>query len=235
MKQIITFLSFIPLFALAINQGFDENFYKSDIEQKRKIFVKTIDELLDRSFEKIQLERAFVDKFFEKNLKTAFRELKKDELNKLISLKEKYRVKNLLDYNEYKKRIGLVPKSMAIAQAMVESASGTSRFTKEANNLFGEWTWGERGLIPKQRAKGKTHKIRIFDSLQESVDSYLLNLNRNHAYEDFRTLRAKFMKEGKKLGGLEAVKTLQNYSEIKGKYVKILSAVINKNKLELLD
>lgn len=235
LKQIIILLSFTPLFAFAINGGFDENFYKASIEEKRKIFIKTINELLDKSFEKIKAERDFVDSFFEKNAKTGFRELKKDELNKLIELKEKYRVKNLFDYKEYKKRISTVPKSMGIAQAMVESATGTSRFTKEANNLFGEWTWGEKGIIPKQRAKGKTHKIRIFDSLQESVDSYLLNLNRNHAYEEFRELRAKFMQKNEKLSGLEAVKTLVNYSEIREKYVKILTTVIEKNELNALD
>lgn len=236
MRLIIIFLSFfIPLFSFAINGGFPDEYYKLDIEEKRKIFISTIDKLLDKSFENIQKERNFVDNFFEKNSKTGFREIQKDDLDKLIELKEKYRIKNLFDYKDYKKRIAIVPKSMGIAQALVESATGTSRFTKEGNNLFGEWTWGEKGIIPKKRSKGKTHKIRIFDSLQESVDSYLLNLNRNHAYEDFRTLRAKFMEKGKKLSGLEAVKTLENYSEIKGKYVKILTTVINKNNLSTLD
>ncbi|MDN2916957.1 glucosaminidase domain-containing protein, partial [Campylobacter jejuni] len=78
-----------------------------------------------------------------------------------------------------------------IAQALVESATGTSRFAREAHNLFGEWTWGEKGLIPDLSHPDKKHKIKIFDSLQDSVDSYVLNLNRHFAYEKFRDARAK--------------------------------------------
>ncbi|RAU14251.1 mannosyl-glycoprotein endo-beta-N-acetylglucosamidase, partial [Streptococcus agalactiae] len=77
-------------------------------------------------------------------------------------------------------------------------------------NLFGEWTWGEKGLIPDLRHPDKKHKIKIFDSLQDSVDSYVLNLNRHFAYEKFRDARAKFESEGKEITGLEAIKTLDS-------------------------
>lgn len=54
-----------------------------------------------------------------------------------------------------------IPKSMGIAQALVESATGTSRFAREANNLFGEWTWGEKGLIPDLRHPDKNTKLKF--------------------------------------------------------------------------
>lgn len=50
---------------------------------------------------------------------------------------------------------------MGIAQALVESAMGTSRFAREANNLFGEWTWGEKGLIPDLRYPDKNIKLEF--------------------------------------------------------------------------
>ncbi|MEE6591732.1 hypothetical protein VWN77_11015, partial [Campylobacter coli] len=42
------------------------------------------------------------------------------------------------------------------------------------------------------------------------VDSYVLNLNRHFAYEEFRNERAKFESEGKEITGLEAIKTLDS-------------------------
>ncbi|TKX30381.1 mannosyl-glycoprotein endo-beta-N-acetylglucosamidase [Campylobacter sp. MIT 12-5580] len=236
MKPSIIFLKLcLPIFVLAFEAGFHKEYYKLSTDEKRKVFIEKIDTLLDHSFEKVAQEQAFIKNFFETHAKAGFRNISKTELQTLIALKEKYRVKNLFDFKEYQKRIGVVPKSMGIAQALVESGTGTSRFAREANNLFGEWTWGEKGLVPKHRKRGKTHKIKIFDSLQESVDSYLLNLNRHFAYEEFRTKRFKTLQEGREFKGLEAIKTLHNYSEIKGEYEKILKNVIEKYKLYLLD
>ncbi|EAI2229903.1 mannosyl-glycoprotein endo-beta-N-acetylglucosamidase, partial [Campylobacter jejuni] len=167
--------------------------------------------------------------------KTGFRTSNQINLEKLITIKNKYRIENLYDFAEYKKRIQKIPKSMGIAQALVESATGTSRFAREANNLFGEWTWGEKGLIPDLRHPDKKHKIKIFDSLQDSVDSYVLNLNRHFAYEKFRDVRAKFENEGKEITGLEAIKTLDSYSERKGYYINLITKIIKRYNLEKYD
>lgn len=236
MKQSIIFLSmFCPYVLLGIEGGFDEAYYKLNLNEKRSIFVAKINQMLDIAFAKILKEREFALSFLEDGAKNGFRNLEQKDLNKLIEIQQKYRIKNLFDLRAYQKKINTIPKSMGIAQALVESATGTSRFTKEANNLFGEWTWGKKGLVPKERTKGKKHKIRIFDSLQESVESYLLNLNRHSNYERLRTLRLEYSQNNKALSGLEAVKTLDTYSAIKGEYVKILTNVINKYNLSLYD
>lgn len=226
---------FCPYVLLGIEGGFDEAYYKLNLNEKRSIFVAKINQMLDIAFAKILKEREFALSFLEDGAKNGFRNLEQKDLNKLIEIQQKYRIKNLFDLRAYQKKIDTIPKSMGIAQALVESATGTSRFTKEANNLFGEWTWGKKGLVPKERTKGKKHKIRIFDSLQESVESYLLNLNRHSNYERLRTLRLEYSQNNKALSGLEAVKTLDTYSAIKGEYVKILTNVINKYNLSLYD
>ncbi|MCE3579154.1 glucosaminidase domain-containing protein, partial [Campylobacter jejuni] len=176
-----------------------------------------------------------IEAFFKDAYKTGFRTSNQINLEKLITIKNKYRIENLYDFAEYKKRIQKIPKSMGIAQALVESATGTSRFAREANNLFGEWTWGEKGLIPDLRHPDKKHKIKIFDSLQDSVYSYVLNLNRHFAYEKFRDARAKFASEGKEITGLEAIKTLDSYSERKGYYINLITKIIKRYNLEKYD
>ncbi|ECQ8760615.1 glucosaminidase domain-containing protein [Campylobacter jejuni] len=237
MKPIIIFLSLflIPLFADDLKNGFGEEYYKLDIDQKRQIFFIKMNEMFDQSFKKIEQERAFIEVFFKDAYKTGFRTSNQTNLEKLITIKNKYRIENLYDFVEYKKRIQKIPKSMGIAQALVESATGTSRFAREANNLFGEWTWGEKGLIPDLRHPDKKHKIKIFDSLQDSVYSYVLNLNRHFAYEKFRDARAKFASEGKEITGLEAIKTLDSYSERKGYYINLITKIIKRYNLEKYD
>ncbi|BDL90656.1 mannosyl-glycoprotein endo-beta-N-acetylglucosamidase [Campylobacter jejuni] len=237
MKPIIIFLSLflIPLFADDLKNGFGEEYYKLDIDQKRQIFFIKMNEMFDQSFKKIEQERAFIEAFFKDAYKTGFRTSNQTNLEKLITIKNKYRIENLYDFVEYKKRIQKIPKSMGIAQALVESATGTSRFAREANNLFGEWTWGEKGLIPDLRHPDKKHKIKIFDSLQDSVYSYVLNLNRHFAYEKFRDARAKFASEGKEITGLEAIKTLDSYSERKGYYINLITKIIKRYNLEKYD
>ena len=226
MKQIIIFLSFFCIVSFA---GFDESYYELSNEERRAVFFTKMDSLLDKSFAKIAQERAFVKTFLENGAKQGFRE--SEGLTKLAQLREKYRVKNLFSWEEYDKKIRLLPKSLAMAQALIESATATSRFAREANNLFGEWTWGEEGIVPENRAPNSKHKIRIFDSLEESVDSYLLNLNRHFAYENFRQKRYEYAKKGKEFNGLEAALSLHSYSELGGRYVKMISQVIQKYEL----
>ena len=40
----------------------------------------------------------------------------------------------------------IIPVSLAIAQAAVESGWGTSRFALEGNALYGQWTWSDEGF-----------------------------------------------------------------------------------------
>ncbi|QOR01245.1 glucosaminidase domain-containing protein [Campylobacter sp. 2014D-0216] len=235
MKLIIILLSSILFLNAEFVAGFDAHYYALSPKEKREVFIKKINALLDVSFEDVKKEKEFVESFFKEALKNNFRSLNPNAIKKLWLLKEKYRVKNLYDLHEYRVRIQVVPRSLAIAQAIIESATGTSRFAKEANNLFGEWTWGEKGLIPKERSEGKTHKIRIFDTLQESVDSYLLNLNRHDAYKELRAWRWNAISQNKKLDGKEAASHLEKYSEIKSNYTKLILSIIEQHKLDELD
>ncbi|WP_316328899.1 glucosaminidase domain-containing protein [Campylobacter novaezeelandiae] len=232
MKLIIICFSFIFLYGF---DSFEKNYYKLSPEEQREIFFNKMNEMFDNSFENILKEREFAQNFINEGAKTGFRNLDINGLKKLIELKNKYRINNLFNLDEYEKKINLIPKSMGIAQALVESATATSRFAREANNLFGEWTWGEKGLIPNERQEGKKHKIRIFDSLQESVDSYILNLNRHFAYEDFRSLRQSCFIQGKNITGIKAIENLHSYSENKNAYIEIIKKIIEKYELEKYD
>ena len=58
-------------------------------------------------------------------------------------------------------RMNIIPPSLALTQAAIETGWGSSRFAQEANALYGQWTWNdEDGVIPLGREEGKTHSIK---------------------------------------------------------------------------
>jgi len=190
---------------------------------------------VDKSNEEIRKEREFITNFFAKAMPDAFRGLNQQNVGYLISLRNKYGVESLFDRDEYFKRIDVIPMSLALAQASLESGWGKSRFAREANNLFGHWTYSGVGLMPQNRTIGRTHMIRIFGSLQKSVNSYMLNLNTNDAYTLFRERRLIARNSGKAFTGIDAAKTMVNYSELKEEYNKMIKEMIEQNNLLIYD
>ena len=133
-------------------------------------------------------------------------------------------------------RVDILPVSIALAQSAIESGWGTSRFLREGNAPFGQWTTASfKGIVPLQRESGKTHKIRAFKNLYASVHSYIFNLNTHRAYRGFRALRKTMRVSGGHLDSLALIKSLRAYSEKGDVYVKMLRRVIVGNDLLPLD
>ncbi|MFQ5346742.1 MAG: glucosaminidase domain-containing protein [Rhodothalassiaceae bacterium] len=137
-----------------------------------------------------------------------------------------------IDFARLKRRVDIVPPSIALAQAAIESGWGQSRFA-----LYGQWTWNAShdGIVPERREEGKRHRIRAFDFLIDSVGAYMNNLNRAPAYRAFRQLRAALRAEGRPLHGSPLVPALRAYSERGEAYVAELQAIIAANELEDFD
>ena len=133
-------------------------------------------------------------------------------------------------------RIDVIPPSLALAQAAEESGWGTSRFVREGNALFGQWTFSRDGdLTPRRRDAGKKHSIRAFASLLDSARAYARNLNRHRAYAGLRKARAAMRRAGAPLDGAVLAKTLLRYSQRGRAYVASIRAIIAANRLRGLD
>ena len=222
---------FLLFSTLAFAAGLPSWYYKiKSVSIQKQKFVEIILPLIKRANAKTLKERRFVISFFDKLEKQGFKAMKKDELKKLAKLSKKYKIKNLFDKYEYLLKIDKVPESLALTQAAIESAWGKSRFAKYANNIFGQWTYKTKGLVPEFRAEGKTHKVKIFSSLQASVNAYITNLNRNRAYRKFRFQRYQARLLNEMYSGLDAAKTMIRYSQLKEKYVKMISRFMVKNR-----
>ncbi len=217
---LLTALLLCSLFSM----GMPKDYYNiKDTKQMKKYFFNYIKEISNKQNDLILEERKYVTEHYN-NPDTKFNKIKK-----------RYKIKDKAPLKTYLKHIDIVPTSIVLAQASVESGWGKSRFVKQANNIFGQWTWTGKGLVPKNRDAGKKHKIRIFNSMEQSVRGYLINLNLGHAYKDFRTTRANLRQNNQQLKGRKLTSTLINYSQLREKYVKILDNMIRREKLERFD
>lgn len=140
------------------------------------------------------------------------------------------------DIDDLISRVDIIPPSLALAQAAEESGWGTSRFAKEGNALFGQWTYSsQKSLKPLNRDAGKKHNVKAFTSLIDSVRAYSVNLNSHRAYKDFRHKRQSMRRQGKALDGRKLAGQLLKYSERGADYVSALRGLIDFNALAPLD
>ncbi len=142
---------------------------------------------------------------------------------------EKYATKN---FDELLKRMTPPPVSLTLAQAAVESGWGSSRFFKEANNIFGVWSFSsseERILANISREGGQSVYLKKYDNLMGSVEDYYLVLARGEQYSDFRdcVLRSNNV--------FELIWYLRIYSEKRDQYVIMLRNIISANDLVKYD
>ncbi|WP_245792184.1 glucosaminidase domain-containing protein [Teredinibacter waterburyi] len=130
-------------------------------------------------------------------------------------------------------RVDQIPEALVLAQAANESAWGTSRFARTANNYFGHWCYKKGcGIVPKKRSTNDKHEVRKFDSVAESVQAYFMNINTHSGYRKLRSLRANLHKQNKPLTAKALIPGLINYSQRGEAYMEELDAMIRVNNLE---
>ena len=161
--------------------------------------------------------------------------------NSLSSLAKEYRVDDseLSDdafCTEMLRRVDIIPVSLALAQGANESAWGTSRFAQQGNNFFGQWCFKKGcGMVPSDRDNGEIHEVADFRSPSDSVQSYMLNINRHNAYKPLRKIRASLRAEDKPISGLALTWGLNRYSARGKEYGAELRSMINFNALSQYD
>jgi Bax protein len=208
------------------------------LSDSKKDFVKTLLPLISYENQNILLERSRLEniKSFLNNNKT----LTSANLNFLNKISKKYRLNNKHKHkydlvNELLDLVDVIPNSIVLAQAANESGWGTSRFARQFNALFGEYTYNfSNGVIPLMREKGKKHLVKSFKSVDKSVQSYFNNLNSHYAYKDFREVR-KFMRKNNNFNNIELlVNELDTYAADKN-YIHTINSIIIDNNLSQFD
>lgn len=131
------------------------------------------------------------------------------------------------------RRAGTVPEALVLAQAAIESGWGTSRFAVEGNNYFGQRCYETNcGIAPAALSGDVGFGLAAFDSVAESIESYILNLNSHPEYREFRQLRQRLRAGDESVTGLSLLAALEGYSERGAEYLDEVRAMILANNLE---
>ncbi|GEM_PF-863315 len=183
-----------------------------DVQLKKDLFVKVMLPIILRVNEELKQEREQIIKL-------------SNDSQELKYYLAKYKAKTKQELLE---KVDTIPVDIALAQAAIESAWGTSRFAIEANNIFGEWTFSPgNGVVPRERPEGEIYELARFKDLISSVRSYAYNLNVSPFYKEFRAIRAGRIKKPIEEG-------LLYYSQRREKYIQEIKIIIANNQLSKL-
>ena len=192
------------------------------IKSRKELFIKITLPLIVKENDKLtKLNRKI------KKIKSSLDIISRDEALWVKELMLEYEA-NSLDNLIIK--VDSIPVSLALAQAVIESGWGTSRFAYEGNALFGQYIWDSQtsGIVPNERETNAKYKIKSFDTLRESVASYMKNLNTNFHYNEFRLNRFILRSNNISLDGALLAEYLYNYS-IEEDYINKIKEIIQTN------
>ena len=210
--------------------------WQKSFSLKKVEFIETLLPLIAYQNQQILVERERLFKI--QNYLLDNKTLNQNDLEYLSAIADKYLIetnnKHKIDIvDKLLLSVNIIPTSIVLAQAATESGWGTSRFAKEYNALFGQYTYNEKkGVIPFEREIGKKHLIRHFSSLDKSVESYFKNINTHYAYEKFRSIRNSMHEENLDIKLL--TNALDVYAEDKS-YVDTINSIIDSNEFTQFD
>tara|TARA_B110000196_G_scaffold132554_1_gene114709 strand:+ start:452 stop:1453 length:1002 start_codon:yes stop_codon:yes gene_type:complete len=212
--------------------------WQNSFSNKKIKFIETVLPLIAFENHKILLERKKLLKI--KDYLSFEKTLKKNNLKYLENILNKYKIssknKHKIDLiNELLFNVNVIPNSIVLAQAANESGWGTSRFAREYNALFGQYTYDEnKGIVPFEREEGKKHLIKNFTSINKSVESYFQNINSHYAYKNFRKLRSQIRDLNNDFNIKILTNALDVYAEDES-YVETINKIIDSNNLNQFD
>ena len=206
-----------------------------NVKEKKEQFFQFMLPKIRLANTKIRAERARLQSILDRNKG----ELRFSDVDTtfVASLKLKYKVSEELvtleTIDALLSKIDEVPASLVLAQSANESGWGTSRFAIEARNMFGIWCFREGcGIKPLQRAAGEKYEVAKYNSIQESVEAYMLNINSHRAYRELRRIRSRTRADNGDPSGMALAEGLETYSARGGEYVKEIKQLIRVNKLQ---
>lgn len=130
-----------------------------------------------------------------------------------------------IPWNTLMERVDIIPTSMVATMAAAESGWGTSKLARLNNNLFGM----RCGKGNCSNAAGKVKGYSSFDSVKESVNAYVVNLNTHPAYASFRKSRNQLRQADQEVTASAMIHKLEGYSTKGSSYNNYLFAMYQDN------
>lgn len=192
--------------------------------KRKDVFIRLFMPSINVVREEILNNRKIVAKLKVKN------KLTEEEQAYLEQLFKKYKTE-YGDWKTLESKMIIYPTSLILTQGAIESAWGTSRFFREANNAFGVWSTDPNE--PRIAAKGSRGDFRPhlkkYDTLKDTVEDITLLISRSDAYKSVRQM----IWEGK--SSYEIAGGLTRYSEEGQEYVKKVRNTMKYNNFDKYD
>lgn len=205
----------------------------ADVKEKKKAFFNYLLPKIQYANQEILKERQWLTKLKGQS------SIRQRDMNRMLALADKYEVSTLEPNKVLSlllEHVDIIPASLALAQAANESAWGTSRFAVQGNNLFGQWCYVKGcGLVPLKQVHGQHYEVAKFDSIQDSVISYMRNLNSQFSYKNLRVMRKNLRTDNQMITGLTLAEGLLSYSARRHHYIEEIQAMILHNQLGKYD
>ncbi|MDY0190743.1 MAG: glucosaminidase domain-containing protein [Desulfuromonas sp.] len=182
------------------------------VAEKKARFAKLLVPAVDKVYDQLSAEYDRISMLIEEGGGDA----------ELAALRKQYRVETNADLLVALKPH---PKSIALAQAAMESSWATSRFFRMAKNVFGVWSFDKQDarIEALEKRGDKTIWVKKYPTIEASIRDYYRTLARGKAFDEFRKLKMETDDPFK------LVKKLDRYSERGAEYGSELAAVIRQN------
>ena len=201
---------------------------------QHQAFVAQLDLLITEANHDIQRERTKLLRCQQK------RHLSHSDNKYLKTLAKQYRLSAFDpskddDWTKLLKRVDTIPNSLALAQAINESAWGTSRFAQQGHNLYGTWCYRKGcGIVPLHASNQRYFEVKAYPQIKDSVEDYLLNLNSHSQYKALRETRYQLHQEKRLISGQVLAGHLASYSAMGQQYINAIRSLIAMYQLEAL-
>lgn len=192
---------------------------KMHLTQKKKNFIHLVLPAIDNTYKRLEARYYKISQDMKNHINQ----------EEIQQLKKKYNAKS---DDDLLARLKPHPVSIVLAQAAMESSWATSRFTKEANNIFGMWSINKnepRIAAGETRDGNRTIWLKKFETIDDAVQAYYDMIARGEAYKRLRVLRMQYDNPYKITPGLD------KYSEMGADYGNIVNKLIKYNQFTQYD
>jgi len=206
------------------------------IDESRKAFIANFLPLIHSANQSILIQRELIEgirddvskegRLNAKNM-TAINTMlfyyRLSAIDTVNSTKAKYVNKSL---DSLSLRADIIPPKLVIAQAIIESGWGSSRFCLLANNYFGVHCYSKGCGVRPKGDQSSDFEVKKYHSKLDAIKDYLRILNTGFAYVKLRNIRAEERSSAQSVDPYKLSETLGSYSEKGNAYITLIKDIM---------
>ena len=166
-------------------KNLEGNYDFTNLTKSKKDFINTLLPLISYENQKILIERKYIKKI--KDNLTSNKTLSNEDLKYISKIASKYKIKtnnkhkiDLLE--EILISVDIIPNSIVLAQAANESGWGKSRFAREYNAVFGEYTYNFSEIYSDLGKNNQAKKVYSQNHLISILQKNLIKKNKSNSF-----------------------------------------------------